>query len=501
MLGTHIQKVKDRRKTQQWESGIEGFLSAYVGELSLVRNPEKAFRRAIEWTPFPLREEWEKIIRGMDQGSSLDEGIARFSQKAGSPLLTRVGSGLIHLSREGVSPSSIAAITRIRDDVRAQERNTLRAFSQRLTILTLVFIAGSALIPAFVLSFITIGSTFLDTQWSPEQILLLTLVGFPLLDVVMLAWVWFQSPIPLPVEKDSTSPLPNKCIRWRERWDTILRANEIRGGWSSLFRSSVIEGASLFLVGWSAYLMIRPPGIEPLFVVGCGAVFPFFANLAWQGKRFQDETKRMEQQGLDSLLYWSALPSSWSFERKLEAIAEQSLSPIRGEWERVTHRIGKGEKVEDALASFAHERESLLLERMRRVLIQGYSSGIPLHDECARLAGEGMDRQALLDERQSSLLIEKYTLLGAGGIVVPLILGLSTGMVDQFTQGLEFDAIQPALLSAAQIGTRGYLLIYSILASSFVGLIEGDVRRFPMYAIWLLPLNQFLYWIASNYSA
>ncbi len=434
----------------------------------------------------------------MEKGSSLEEGIARFTQEAQSPLLTRVGGVLLHVSREGVSPSSMNALQRITEDVRMQERIRIRAFGQRLTVLTLLFIAGSALIPAFFLSFISIGSTFMESTWTPEEVLVITLVLFPLIDGILLAWVWVQSPIALPTEKKS----PKRGIKsWVKRWDALARANGIKGGWPALARTSVIEGASLFIIAWCAYLVTHARGIEPILLLIGVIFFPLLVNLAWQEKVFRENTKRMERQSLDSLLYWSALPSSWSFEKRLEEIAKHAPTPIQEEWNRVLARLARGTSVEEALSVFGEGRASVLLTRVRQVLIQGYASGSALHDECARLAMEGMQQQALVEERETSLLIEKYTLLGAGGIVVPLILGLSTGMVEHFSQELGSGSLNPPLQLAAAWGTRGYLFAYSILASIFVGMIEGDAGKAKIYIITLLPLSQFIFWAASQYTA
>ncbi len=435
----------------------------------------------------------------MEQGSSLEEGLARFIQDAQSPLLTRVGGVLLHVCREGVSSSSLNALQRITEDVRMHEKNDIRAFAQKLTVLTLLFIAVSALIPAFFLSFISIGSTFMESTFSPEDVLLITLLGFPLLDGMLLTWVWVQSPIsPAP----STGKLNRKKITSvLSRWDFLARKNGMKEGWNDILRSSVIEGASLFLIGWCGYLMIKPEGAEPLILIIIGTIFPLAVNLAWHERMFMDTTQRMEHQSLDSLLYWSALPTTWSFERKLQELATQTPPPLREEWESVQRQVKKGANVPEALRSLGDGRESETLSRVRQVLIQGYVSGIPLHDECARLATEGMERESLRRERESSLLIEKYTLLGAGGIVVPLILGLSTGMVENFTQEIGNDALNPALQLAAGWGTRGYLLIYSILASAFVGLIEGDASRGKIYIIGILPLSQFIYWGAALYTS
>ncbi len=492
MIQEWVRAFKRKRLIQKWEAGIEPFLSTYIGMAALTRNPEQAFRESIPWTPYPLRVEWESILSQMERGDTLESGIGRFAQGAGSPILTRISGALIHLSREGVSSPSINSLQKVIEDVRAQERNVIRAFSQKLTMLTLVFIACSALIPAFFLSFVAIGSTFLESSWGASDVLVITLFVFPLIDMGVLAWVWIQTP-PLVSQKT----MVEKKESFLERLERMARANGIKDGWSGLLRSSVIEGCALFLIGWSAYLSLEHPSIEWEVLLIFASIFPLIANTMWMEKKYEQVTKQLERQVLDSLLYWSALPSTWGFERAMREIAENAPSPIRGEWNTLLGRIQKGEDVKDALPHLGEGRESLTISRASHVLIQGYVNGPGFREECARMAAEGLARQSLYEERESTLLIEKFTLLGAGGMVVPLLLGLSTGMVERFAVELGNQSLNPELQQAAVLGARGYLFIYSILASGFVGVMEGNSKPINHYMMWLIPLSQFIWWAAS----
>lgn len=462
----------------------------YVGELELQSNPETAFRQSLTWTPPPLREEWERIIQQMEKGSTLEEGMARLAQQANSPILTRVSSVIIHLCREGTSHSSLQSIQRVAEDLRMQERNTLRAFAQKLTVFTLLFIACSALIPAFFLSFVSIGSTFLETTWKPEEILVITLVVFPLIDLFILGWVWIQTPI-------IQSPVQEQKEPWIAHIDFICKQNGLAGGWKKLLRSSIIEGCALFLIGWSIFLAFRLEGIEPVLILITGTIFPFLVNVAVQEKTFKETTKKIEQQVLDSLLFWSALPNTWAFERKMEEVGKNAPFPMQTEWNGILQRIQKGESVPHALEKLGEKRESPLLERVKRLLIQGYVSGASLGESCTRLASDGMQQQALMDERQSSLLIEKYTLLGAGGIIVPVLLGLSMGMVGHLSLGISGKLTNPELQNVIVWGTRGYLFLYAIIASAFVGWMENSWGRARVYMIWLVPLSQLVWWVGQ----
>ena len=103
-------------------------------------------------------------------------------------------------------------------------------------------------------------------------------------------------------------------------------------------------------------------------------------------------------------------------------------------------------------------------------------------------------------------IIEKYTLLLASGIIVPLVLGLIVGLV----QGMDFSGIEEfgigtnvsqrkELLGTALIAIQAYIAEYSIIASVFVSNQEGNIKKAIIYALILLPLSLIVFSAAKTF--
>ena len=96
--------------------------------------------------------------------------------------------------------------------------------------------------------------------------------------------------------------------------------------------------------------------------------------------------------------------------------------------------------------------------------------------------------------------MQKYTLLIAGALIVPMVLGLVTKTVSGLNFGTlaELELGMPAaeriaLLGAATFAGQVYIAEYVVIASVFVAFFESDMKKAAVYAAILLPLSMISY--------
>jgi hypothetical protein len=114
------------------------------------------------------------------------------------------------------------------------------------------------------------------------------------------------------------------------------------------------------------------------------------------------------------------------------------------------------------------------------------------------LADEIAGRLDAKKSRAAQLAVEKHTLL-LGSLAVPAIIGLlgkATSTLD--FSGLAFGGPAAKAVSAASLlGTRIYLLEYSVLAAAAVAFAEGSPSKAFVYAPALLLLSQAVFLAAG----
>ena len=486
------------RENARYDACLDSFLSFFVIELETKTSFETALERAAEKTPHPLKHSLESaLVRFRERGMNMDERLEMVTRDTNSLLLMRATGLLRHVYVHGSTSSSRDALRRMAEDVREVQRVGWKVYAQKLVLFSLVFIGVSALVPALFLAFVTIGSRFLDLSLSAWDISLMTWGVFPLVDSVVLCIVWLQMPSQ-PFQKNEAEFAPLSLVdfllRIQFRLDEMCRANGISEGLSRVVFSSALEGAGLFIIAWSYFL--RSGSLDAFWVsiFACAVLGPILFNGVWQLVTYEKNTHLLEQQAADSLLILSSIPASVSFLEHLRWVEKISPLPIRNAWKTMVSSIESGKNPPSAFAEFGRGRTSSILESVRALLTRTYESGAAFGEPSRTLAQEIITHHASLHERRAVLLVEKYTMLLAGGLLVPFLLGILTGGVSSLPLGGELSSPDASVLfETALLGMRGYLFMYSILAGIFVGFQDGKPAQSIFYVLMLLPCSQLVY--------
>ncbi len=503
-LTSLFSRLHVRSEKRMNDACVDGFIAAILTEWN-TSSFEKMLARAAEQTPFPLRIHVEKMLhRVREKGMSMDESLELFSKEYDTSIGTRTMGLLRHAYKNGCTRSTREAFAHLGEDVREHVRVEWKTYANKLVVYSLVFIGISALVPALFLAFVTIGSRFLELSLTPTDILLTTFLIFPLLDLGVLAGVHLQKP-PTPRMAHSISRRENQPILeyfhvWKKRLNEIICLNGNPRGVSGMMYTCTLCAAGLFIICWTIYVRNPEWGAfwASTFLVAIAG--PFLAYGMWHIILFEKNTQTMEKQAGEALLILSSIPHTESFVSQLEWVATISRSPLRETWKKMTQWIQKGKNPTEAFELLFHARNSSILESVSSLLKQTYESGNPFGTRSRELAQKIATHHSSLHERRSVLLVEKYTILVAGGILVPFLLGILTGVVSSLpftTHSTLLPEGADALFTTALHGVRGYLILYACIAGLFVGMQEDKWGEGVAYSLILLPSAQIVYMLGS----
>ncbi|MFH1256449.1 MAG: type II secretion system F family protein [Candidatus Diapherotrites archaeon] len=287
-------------------------------------------------------------------------------------------------------------------------------------------------------------------------------------------------------------------------FEALLKLNGCSKCLNAWFRENLLFGVALFLLSFGVLLS---QGADDLLVAFLPLAF-FFIPLAfgyfWQVYRFEQRKKGIEQLVPDVLLQASIFPKGSDFIKTIEYLSGAGYGALSIEFGKALLEIRKGAPIEEALENIKKRNRSASLDRAINLLIQGYRSGADMGKIFKEAADDLLETNALLRERVSTMVVEKYTLLFAGGLLVPAILGLLVGMVSRldFTAlsvlEIGLDAVQrKELLDAALLANKLYIAEYALLASLFVANQEGNAKKALLYALALFPLSFIAYTCAQ----
>jgi len=207
--------------------------------------------------------------------------------------------------------------------------------------------------------------------------------------------------------------------------------------------------------------------------------------------------RAIEDELPNALFQIASFPKRTSMEKMIDSVASSGYGPLSEEFAKARKLVASGTAVPEALDSVRRNNSSLLLNRAISLLIESYRSGTDLSFALKEVAEDVFELQALVKESSSALSLQKYTLLAASGILVPLILSLLLNTVSSLDFSLgaaEASSMvsstpgRQALVASFVFSAQAYLVIFSAISSLFVALQEGNARRAVLYFAGLSPL-------------
>lgn len=190
-------KVKKRKIAELVEKELPFALMSMSVELNLNTSFEKVLENAAREDYGLLSKEFEKVLEEVRQNdSSIQEALFHFSERIDSRIVKRSIAQLIAVYEKGGKQGNAGfALKKLAEEQLLKQQASAREFSGKLVVFSLLFIAVSAIIPALFQSFIVVGSLFLELDFTALQVLLITIIGFPAIDLAVLVFIRAKTPL------------------------------------------------------------------------------------------------------------------------------------------------------------------------------------------------------------------------------------------------------------------------------------------------------------------
>ena len=291
-------------------------------------------------------------------------------------------------------------------------------------------------------------------------------------------------------------------FKWLE--ETLESAHSGIGA-ERFLKESALAGAALALIAlclgffyahsWKIALFSLPAFFLP------GALRYFYTLYIIERRKL-----RIGEEVPDLLLLASSMPPGTGVEKVIGFMASTSSGPLGEEFRATERQILSGMPVHEALHRMKMRNGSQALSRALDLIISALNTGAEMNAVFREAAEDSLETNSMLRERAAGMTVEKWTLLLAGGVIVPLVLGLITGMVSgmDFTTISELGIGMPEkqrieLVEASMLANIVYIFEYAVLASCFVAFQEGGQKKAVVYAMALVPLGMLVYLLGKGF--
>ena len=290
-----------------------------------------------------------------------------------------------------------------------------------------------------------------------------------------------------------------------EKFKMNLELIEYPNGFDGFKKQVIILGAIISLISLCSALFYFKD--EKLVIVSLIlSLAPTTIGFFYITYLVESRKKRIEKELPDLLLMASSLPERTGIEKLITFMATKSDGPLSKEFVIVKEKINMGTPITEALISLKKRNGSLSLNRSIDLLINSLESGAEMSAVFRETAEDFLQTNSIIRERSANSTIEKYTLLLAGGVLVPLILGKIAGMISEFNfSGMPelgigmSELVREKIVEASLLGNVIYIAEYALIASAFIAFQEGQQQKAILYAIFLLPLSLGIYFFGKGF--
>ncbi len=263
------------------------------------------------------------------------------------------------------------------------------------------------------------------------------------------------------------------------------------------------RGVVSALVSCAAFLFFEMPFLFFALAAVLPVALPLGA-LSLQLFLFERERGKKEEAVPALLLQASIFPPKTPVSKMMECFALGEKNAFGKEFKKAVREVKRGASAAEALEGMKARNRGRFFREAVEMLLLAEETGIEMNSVLREKAEEIIEVQAILRERLSLLSIQKATLLLGGGVIVPFILGLLSGMVRSFDLG-EFSqmlsgsvACRQEMLNAAVFANQVFVVEYALVSSLFLSFLEGKPRKIFPYALVLVPLGFVVFSLAAR---
>ncbi|VVB99448.1 Type II secretion system (T2SS), protein F [uncultured archaeon] len=422
---------------------------------------------------YALSPEFSRVVREVKAGSTMPSALAALSSRAASLPVKRCMLLLSSLYETG---SGTEPLKRTAEELSSSQLSSMRTQSGKLSLLAIVFIACSALIPAFFTVFAAVSPAISSSQIPSWQVWLAFIVVFPLVNVASLALMFFLLP-PAPSSSSGGSPLGEYLAK---------------KGFSFGVKSFIILFAAVSALLCGIFLFLSQATLALLSVCIAPMAYAIAAYAAGM------EIDEAEAHLPDALYSAASTHRLLSAEKMLSYLSKGGFGRLSESFALALRRLEAGDSFAASMKAAAAHCPSPLVERSFSLLTVSYETGANMYSALREAAADVVSFFSLVRERSAQLAVQRYTILAASAALVPVILGMVVSLAPALSSasalsGSQNESLAPTLALACPL----YLLLSCAVSSILLSLAETSPRRAVLYFAFTAPVSQAVFSMAS----
>ena len=424
---------------------------------------------------YSLSPDFQRAFLEIKSGATVPAALLAVAGRSGS---LQVKRGLMLLSSLYETGSGSEPLKRAAEDMASSQLSAMRLQSGRLSLLSLLFICCSALLPSFFTVLAAVWPSVSPSPLEPWQLWLSFILLFPLLNAAALLIILLLMP-----------PLSQHASSGRGMLSSFLLESGFRHGTRAF---ALILAASSLVLSAASFAA----GSLPLAAL-CLCIAPAaYAVASYLASRKIEEA---ESHLPDALYSAASTHKLLSAEKMLLFLSKGGFGSLSAAFELALRRQKAGDSFSSSMAAAALQCPSPLVQRAFSLLVVSYETGANMYSSLREAAQDVSSFFSLVRERSSQLAVQRYTILAASSLLVPLILGTVVSLSPMLSS-VSFAGAPagPGIAATLALACPAYLAINCLLSSLLLSLSETNPGRAALYFAFTAPVSQLVFAMASS---
>lgn len=273
-------------------------------------------------------------------------------------------------------------------------------------------------------------------------------------------------------------------------------------------KTRIVVQASISLVLFLILLFVLKSIYLCLIIIISGNLIYYVLETILKKYLLNLKRKALENALIDEVLLLSSLPKANDLKEILGKLSSSKHKIIELEFKQIQRKVEAGHNIRELFLAISKKYNSEILDRFLELLINSITTGTVTVTDYRSFASNFIKSKQLIDERASALLMQKYTIIFAGGLIVPGILGVVISLVKKLASNLDFSLLQTiqgeaiaslSLFNICYVCSIVYIIEYVIISSIYLGMLESDLKKSIIYLLFILPIAIAIFFISPTF--
>ncbi|MFH1695112.1 MAG: type II secretion system F family protein [Candidatus Micrarchaeota archaeon] len=193
LVSVKIPEILRKKKAKKVEKHLPFALMAMAVEMNINLSFEKILENLSKGDYGEFSKQIRKTQKEIEAGATIQKALFDLSERIDSKMLKRSVSQIVSIYEHG-SEEKGEPVKQLAKELLARQKIESKEFTGKMTMYSVVFVVLSAVIPAMFQAFVSIGSTFMELDFTATQILLISTVLFPALNLGILLMIRNKTP-------------------------------------------------------------------------------------------------------------------------------------------------------------------------------------------------------------------------------------------------------------------------------------------------------------------